>query len=420
MVGGLGAAGEVLPYIRIGTELKQRGHCVDFIGSPHYAATAVKAGLSAVSVGTMADHQKLVTDHGCFGTDRKSGRQIIEEHYFPHVRAFYRATVERIQGGPVIVVGTEAGAATAAEQYGVPRARLVLSPGRLASRYDPPHPERVLPPWAAWFARDGRRLAVLNRLDSLRRGVLRPTPAIRPIPTDHPIARLRSELGLAAAHQSTHRPRLTVCLWPGWFSAPQPDWPAGTRLAGFPLPLAGRGPLDADSARVRMPLVVATTGSVARGQTAFFATLVQACRILGWRASLVTPHRDHLPQPLPPGVTYLAYASFGEIFGRASLVVHHGGIGTTAFALAAGVPQIVMPLRGEQFDIGNRVSRLGTARMLSVDRTSPERLSGLMRSMVASPRVADRCRHWQARLGTDHGITAAADLLEGMGGTADV
>jgi len=62
---------------------------------------------------------------------------------------------------------------------------------------------------------------------------------------------------------------------------------------------------------------------------------------------------------------HVGFAPFEELFPRSALVVHHGGIGTIALALAAGVPQIVRPMMGAQFDLGNRMQRLGVGRMIT-------------------------------------------------------
>ena len=55
---------------------------------------------------------------------------------------------------------------------------------------------------------------------------------------------------------------------------------------------------------------------------------------------------------------------FSSVFPLCAAVVHHGGIGTCAQALAAGVPQLTMPLAFDQPDNATRLSRLGVARWI--------------------------------------------------------
>jgi rhamnosyltransferase subunit B len=94
------------------------------------------------------------------------------------------------------------------------------------------------------------------------------------------------------------------------------------------------------------------------------------------------------------------------------MVVHHGGIGTASYALAAGIPQIAMPMRGDQFDNGNRLCRLGVARMLAPATTRAEALATAIRSLVGSSAVARRCRHWHEGTNATPGLEGAADAVE--------
>nr|MBA3625578.1 glycosyltransferase [Methylibium sp.] len=62
---------------------------------------------------------------------------------------------------------------------------------------------------------------------------------------------------------------------------------------------------------------------------------------------------------LPNWACHVAYAPFDALLPRLATLVHHGGIGTCAEALAAGVPQIVVPFAHDQFDNAARLERLG-------------------------------------------------------------
>jgi UDP:flavonoid glycosyltransferase YjiC (YdhE family) len=54
-----------------------------------------------------------------------------------------------------------------------------------------------------------------------------------------------------------------------------------------------------------------------------------------------------------------SYVPYSLVFPHAAAVAHHGGIGTTGFALGAGKPQIIVPFFAEHPDTAGRVSRLG-------------------------------------------------------------
>jgi UDP:flavonoid glycosyltransferase YjiC (YdhE family) len=62
----------------------------------------------------------------------------------------------------------------------------------------------------------------------------------------------------------------------------------------------------------------------------------------------------------------VASAPYHELFPRSRMIVHSGGIGTTAQALRSGRPQVVVPFAFDQFDNAERVTRLGCGVELSM------------------------------------------------------
>jgi rhamnosyltransferase subunit B len=263
------------------------------------------------------------------------------------------------------------------------------------------------------MAGDARGLALLVGLNDLRRRRTRTNRQHVALPAEHPLARLRAAAELSPALEFAPAPVLTLCMWPEWFAAPQPDWPDGAVVAGFPFyPLPKSSAVNRSAGADADAPVVVTTGSVAGSQFEFYERAVAACAALGRPVVLVSPHRNHIPVDLPPHVTWVAHAPFDELFGRAGLVLHHGGIGTASYAIAAGVPQIVMPMRGDQFDNGNRLQRLGVARMLASRGTSVAALRTAIDAMLGSSRVAAACRRCRARVDVQAGLRIAADAFE--------
>lgn len=409
-----GSTGDVLPSIAVGAELRRRGHRVTFVGNPYFARLAAEAGLGFEPVGTLADHERLMADAGIFDRTRKDAMQVMADHYASQVEAFYDAVACAAARGPSVVIGGELGSAFAAEKLGVPLVSIACSPATqefARSRRDPVHPERMLPGWAAWLARSGRGLAFLYRLNNAvhdaRRALGRRVAVAEPALPES-IVRLRDRLGLR--RDMNVRPDLVVCMWPEWFAKPQPDWPEYVSVAGFPLypPPRAAGEADAWPAGA----VVVTTGTLAGSQRPFYERAAAACETLGRQAVFVTPHAADVPGNLPRTITYLPHAPFNELFARASLVIHHGGIGTAAYALAAGVPQVVMPMRGDQFDNGNRLVRLGVARVLCPRKTSAQGLAKSAESLLGSREVARRCDYWKSRIEPGEGRSRAADCVE--------
>jgi len=250
---------------------------------------------------------------------------------------------------------------------------------------------RWLPPWAV---RGLWRLADRAFIDPIMASVVEP---------------LRRDLGLPRVRRYMNgwldSPDRVVGLFPDWFAS-APDWPPQVRLTGFPLfderTAAG---LPGDVQRFldagERPVVV-TFGSGMRQGAAYFAAAAAALGRLGRRGLLLTPFREQVPAALPPGVEYVPYVPFSQLLPHAAALVHHGGIGTCAQGLAAGVPQVVMPLAHDQPDNAARLRRLGVSRTLPPKRFHGPALAGVLAELLACEATGKACRDVAQRfVGTD-------------------
>src|SRR5579884_2226108 len=106
--------------------------------------------------------------------------------------------------------------------------------------------------------------------------------------------------------------------------------------------------------------------------------------------------------------------NFSAIFPACRAVVHHGGAGTTAIGLRAGVPTLILSTDPNQTIWGAQVKRLkvGTARRFS--STTRESLVADLRNILA-PDYATRARELATRMTKPaESVAATADLLENL------
>ena len=142
------------------------------------------------------------------------------------------------------------------------------------------------------------------------------------------------------------------------------------------------------------------------------AMISGACAQLGERAVVCSGWSDFCDLPHFEHVKVVGAVNYAAIFPLCRAVVHHGGAGTTAIGLRAGVPTLVLSTDLDQTLSGVRIKRLnvGTARRFSV--TTRESLVGDLRTILA-PQYAARAREIATRMTKPaESVTTAADLVE--------
>jgi len=105
--------------------------------------------------------------------------------------------------------------------------------------------------------------------------------------------------------------------------------------------------------------------------------------------------------------------SHDQLFQYASMVIHHGGAGTTASVLHAGVPNIIIPHIGDQWFFASEVKRLGVG--LEVKRKKwPEDLPKAVRTIEKSRKIQKRAKEVAEQLTQEDGPAVAVKALEAL------
>ncbi len=405
----IGSSGDVHPIIELGRALRARGHRVILATNDYFSEQVAANGLEFVSLGTRAEAEGLMADPRLWHPRKGFGR-IIRGAMLPNIPRLYRIIEERL--GPDLVVAASTlclGARIAQEKLGVPTATVHLQPSVLRSHVDNgrlgpfdmgPGMPRLVKRGLFWFM----DTFYSERLIGPELNAFRATLGLGPV------------RGIFSSY--VHSPRLVVGLFPEWFAPRQPDWPANTHLAGFVLHDAWGLPeahAEAEAfLRAGTPPLLVTPGSAATDRTAFFRTTVAACASTGVRAMLVTNHPAQLPAALPDGVRAFAYVPFSGVLPRCAAIVYHGGIGTLAQAVRAGVPHLVVPNAHDQPDNGQRIERLGLGLALSPRRYTATRAARAISDLCRSPEIAARCRQFTRRIDSAAALERACALIEGL------
>jgi UDP:flavonoid glycosyltransferase YjiC (YdhE family) len=206
-----------------------------------------------------------------------------------------------------------------------------------------------------------------------------------------------------------------LCLFPDWFGEPQADWPPQLRMTGFPLydgsSRGGLSPAVQQFCEEGSPPIAFTFGTGMMHGVRLFQTAIDACRLAGARGLLLTKYGQQLPTSLPSFIRHFEFAPFYELFPLCAAVVHHGGIGTVAGALATATPQLILPLAFDQTDNALRVKRLGAGDWLPLRRRDAAAVAKALAGLM-TPTAREKCRVVAAQFGSDDALAGAARLLE--------
>ena len=135
---------------------------------------------------------------------------------------------------------------------------------------------------------------------------------------------------------------------------------------------------------------------------------------------LATTNRHVPAEPLPPApanALVVDWLSYSQAMAAADLVICHGGHGTLARALGAGVPAICCPAVGDMAENGARVAWSGTGLMLPWRLVGPASLRLVVRRALGDPGLAVRAREIAAWGARNDGADRGAELVEALAGS---
>jgi len=102
------------------------------------------------------------------------------------------------------------------------------------------------------------------------------------------------------------------------------------------------------------------------------------------------------------------------VLSRTALIVHHGGIGTLAQAVKAGIPQLVVPNAHDQFDNAWRIVQRGLGRSISQGRYRAARAAREMAAILGDRSMKERCLADAGRIDSPCALRRACELIEGL------
>lgn len=403
-----GSLGDLHPAIALARGLQERGHQAAIASSEPYRAKITSLGLAfhAVRPDLSLSDEALVRR---VMDGRRGSEYLMRDLVFPSVRAMHEDLAPLAAHADLLLAGELSFAVPlVAEPRGLPWAYYSLSP----IAFYPVHDPSILPGPAA--------LTYLQSLGPAANRVVLALARLAARSWERPVRDLRRELRLPAdkspLFEGKFSPHLNLALFSPVLQPPQPDWPASTVQTGFLFhdEQASRSlpePVERFLQAGEPPIVFTLGSSAVMLAQDFYGESAAAAAALGRRALLLLG-RNAPPPALPSSVLAWDYLPYAAILPRASAIVHQGGVGTTAQALRAGKPMLVMPFAHDQFDNAARVARLGTARRIERRRYRREPAARELEALLGNLGGFAKAAAIGAHLRKERGLALTCDALE--------
>jgi UDP:flavonoid glycosyltransferase YjiC (YdhE family) len=117
---------------------------------------------------------------------------------------------------------------------------------------------------------------------------------------------------------------------------------------------------------------------------------------------------------VPAGVEVHAYLPMSTLLPAADVVAHHGGSGTMVAALAAGTPQVIVPIAADQPDNADRCRAAGVARVVPLEDVDATAIQGAIEAVLGDPSFRHRAREVADEIAAMPGPDAAVDRFEAI------
>lgn len=408
----LGTGGDIDPMVALGIELLRRGYSVSFLSNDYFQPRIVAAGCEFISVGTIEQY------HQGNSVTAWEPRNHADNFEYYHAPAFEPAFnyVKSLAGTNTLVLalGEENGARVAAEKCSIPFIKMILSPNLIFSAYSPPAPMK----WAI-PARIPRFIVrfLLRRNRKTRFKVF-----FRVEHTQTYLA-TRKRLGCPLTFQTESAALLQIGFFPEWFGMPAKDWPKNLKLVGFPLQnlasMNSRSELDAFIEQQGAPLIF-TSGTGVKDVAELFTEGRKICEQLQVPGVFVGGASGAELLQGSSLCLHLDYIDFEYALAKALAIIHHGGMGTTAQAIKAGIPQLIRPIKYDQPDNADRIYKLGLGTYVMPEKFKAEQVAPMLGNMLQKAKNSKALRHYSADVNNSSAIVNACDLIEQVGKKLEV
>jgi sterol 3beta-glucosyltransferase len=236
------------------------------------------------------------------------------------------------------------------------------------------------------------------------------------------VGRFREALGLAA--QSWREELRAVRRMPHLFGfsehvLPRPrDWRENVHVTGFWFGGSGHDAhpspeLEAFLARDEPPVAIGFSSQAGRDAARMSQVVARALDLANRRGVIVTGFGGVKPDGHNDGVLAVDTVPYDWLLPRVAAMVHHGGAGSTAAAIRAGIPSMAVPFGYDQRLWGERIAAIGAGvEPIAASSVTAETLAGSIRRLTTDDALRTRAAEIAAKVRAEDGIATAVEIIE--------
>lgn len=406
-----GSRGDVQPYVALAVGLQKAGHKVRFLAPSDYRSLANSHHLAFVDLG--GNMQSVA--HGLEGQlEQGNMLKIMFEMRGAASQLIGEATkrsVDASTGSDFILggLGALSIALTTAESLNIPYIPAFLYPftptSEFASVLSPIRSKRM-PGWVNRATIILTQQMMWQALRSADNHARKELSISKRAPIWGPFPQFRNDKWPVLYGYSQHVIPVPSD-WPDsnkvtgfWFLEPSEEWKPSLDLLDF---------LDAGTP----PIYIGFGSMVNQDPRETARMVISALERSGQRGIIGSGWGGINQDDLPDSIHVVGSVPHTWLFPRMAAVVHHGGVGTTAAGLRAGVPSIITPFFGDQPYWGQRIFELGVGpKPIPKKYLDSEKLSNSISIAVRDIDIRERAAELGSKIRKQDGVTAAVQVLE--------
>jgi len=405
-----GSDGDIRPFLALAGGLSSAGHDVTVaytsVDNKDYSLLAKTMNIKLVKTYKKIDYNlEELKDMIEPKSNLKQKVLVLKTFFEPFVDEMFKASMKLSSENDLVIGHAMVHTLlTAAEKNSCRRAVVVLSPIITESKYIPPIGMPNL----------GKGInSLLWRYQDYLIGK-KCYPSANKIRTEEgllPIKSFQKEVYISK--------ELTLIAMSPFLCTAKPDWGDNIQVCGFfdvptdaekvGIPDDLRAFLDAGD-----PQVYLTFGSLTQFNVEDTTRLLTEAVRLSGRRAIIQSDWDNVPGIADtPDIFKITKIPHHTVFPHCSVIVHHGGVGTSHTALRSGCPSVVVEHAGDQIYCGQQLPRIGVAgKMLHIRSITAKKLANGINAVLNSPSMKKEAEKIGETMLKEDGVNRAVELIE--------